>query len=145
MQEQFRVLCEFCACAKIRAARIFLLARSCPAFHFQPKMTPFCIFSNFTLDVITIDMGILVFFFHFFVRLYIAIFCTVKGGGGGGGAGDSKKKWCSVFGFFPVSPFLSFSLTFSATKHSFEDENSVDAWLKPLILEEEGWWATVVR
>ena len=52
----------------------FSHARSCSASYFRPKTTPFCIFSNFTLDVITIDMGILV--FHFFVRLYIAILCT---------------------------------------------------------------------
>ena len=37
---------------------------------------PLYIFSNFTLDVITIDIGILV--FHFFVRLYIAILCTIE-------------------------------------------------------------------
>ena len=34
--------------------------------------------------------------------------------------------------------YLSFSLPFSATKHSFKDENSKDVWLKPLNLEEEG-------
>ena len=70
---------NFAHCAQFCAARIFLLAQSCPASHILPKTTPFCIFSNFTPDVITIDMGILV--FHFFVRLYIAILCTGEKGG----------------------------------------------------------------
>ena len=119
-------------------ARIFLLARSCPASHFRPKTTPFCIFSNFSYDVITIDMGILV--FHFFVRLYIAILCTVERTGL-----RIDKNTVLCFWISSVSFFLTFSLTFSATKHSLEDENSRDAWLKHLILEEEGCWATIVR
>ena len=62
--------------AKIRSCTIFSACAKLPASNFRPKTTPFCIFSNFTPDVITIDMGILV--FHFFVRLYIAILCTVE-------------------------------------------------------------------
>ena len=58
---------NFSACARL------------PGSHFQPKTTPFCIFSNFTPDVITFAMGILV--FHFFVRLYIAILLLWKGDG----------------------------------------------------------------
>ena len=34
--------------------------------------------------------------------------------------------------------YFSFSLTFSAAKHSFEDDNSKDVWLRSRILEEEG-------
>ena len=83
VQEQFRALCKFRAVRKFTNALIFLLARSCPASHFRPKTTPFCIFPNFTPNVITIDMGILV--FHFFVRLYIAILCTIENDGGARG------------------------------------------------------------
>ena len=36
--------------------------------------------------------------------------------------------------------FLPFSLPFSATKHSFEDDNSKDGWLEHFLLEEEGCW-----
>ena len=79
MQEQFCSQCKFRACANFSACA------KLPASHFWPRTTPFCIFSIFTPDVITTDMGILV--FHFFVRLYIAILCTVEGGGGGGGGG----------------------------------------------------------
>ena len=38
------------------------------------------------------------------------------------------------------SHFLSFSLPFSATKHSSEDDNSEDGWLGLFLLEEEGCW-----
>ena len=71
-QEQFRALCEF------RAYANFSACAKLPASHFLPRTTPFCIFSNFTPDVIPFDMGILV--FHFFIRLYIAILCTVERG-----------------------------------------------------------------
>ena len=40
----------------------------------------------------------------------------------------------------PFFPFLSFSLPFSATKQSFEDDNSEDGWLDLILLEEEGCW-----
>ena len=36
--------------------------------------------------------------------------------------------------------FLSFSLPFSATKHSSKDDNSEDGWLGLFPLEEEGCW-----
>ena len=36
--------------------------------------------------------------------------------------------------------FISFSLPFSATKYSSEDDNSEDAWLDLFLLEEEGCW-----
>ena len=78
MQSNFAHCANFSACAKIRAicaVREFFCLREIAFFQFLPKTTPFCIFSNFTPDVITIDMGILV--FHFFVRLYIAILCIV--------------------------------------------------------------------
>ena len=65
VQSNFAHCANFSACAKLLAS------------DFQPRTTPFCIFSNFTPDVITIDIGILL--FHFFVRLYIAILCTVEG------------------------------------------------------------------
>ena len=47
--------------------------------------------------------------------------------------------------FLPFFPFLSFSLPFSATKHSSEDDNSEDGWLGLFLLEEDGYWATVWR
>ena len=48
-----------------------------------------------------------------------------------------KKVRVPVLPFFP---FLSFSLPFSATKHSSEDDNSEDGWLDLFLLEEEGCW-----
>ena len=67
---------NFAHCANFVHVQKFEHTRSCPASHFRPRTTLFCIFSNFTLDVITIDTGILV--FHFFVRLYIAILRTIE-------------------------------------------------------------------
>ena len=45
----------------------------------------------------------------------------------------------------PFLHFLSFSLPFSASKHSSEDDNSEDGWLDLFLLEEKGYWATVLR
>ena len=121
MQEQFCALCDFSRMrensrrVKIRTVREirtvlenssnanFSACAKLPASHFWLRMTPFCIFSNFTPDVITIDMGILV--FHFFVRLYIAILGTVEGAGQGI---DEKTMLC-----FWILPRLSFPLLFS--------------------------------
>ena len=111
-QEQFRALCEFRACAKIPAARKFMhctnfyACTKLPASHFRPRTTSFYIFSNFTSDVITFDMGILV--FHFFVRLYIAILCTIEGGGPG-----NRKKDGDMFMDFPQSLHSSHFLSLS--------------------------------
>ena len=45
----------------------------------------------------------------------------------------------AAFHFVPVFSLLSpLSLTFSATKHSSEDDNSDDVWLDLFLLEEEG-------
>ena len=118
-KEQIRALCEFIACAKILTVREnsctaqkfahyanFSACAKLSASHFRPRTTPFCIFSNFTLDVITFDMGILV--FHYFVRLYIAILCTVEEGKPG-----NRRKDVLYFLDFPQSllssPFLSLS------------------------------------
>ena len=47
----------------------------------------------------------------------------------------------TAFHFVPVFSLLSpLSLTFSATKHSSEDENSEDVWLDLFLLEVEGCW-----
>ena len=52
-----------------------------------------------------------------------------------------NRRWAAVSPLFPpFSYFLSFSLPFSATKHSFEDDNSEDGWLDLFLLEEEGCW-----
>ena len=40
----------------------------------------------------------------------------------------------------PFLAFLSFSLPFSAAKHSSEDDNSEDVWLDLFLLEEDGCW-----
>ena len=45
--------------------------------------------------------------------------------------------------FSPI--FSHFLSPFSAAKHSFEDDNSEDGWLDLFLLEEEGYWATVLR
>ena len=77
-------------------------------------------------------MGILV--FHFIARLYIAILYTVDLTYHG-----IEENTGALFLRSAVSLFLSFSLTFSATKLSLENDNSRNAWLNPLILEEEGY------
>ena len=97
---------KFAHCAKIRACVNFSACAKLPASHFRPRTAPFCIFSNFTTNVITIDMGILV--FHFFVRLYIAILCTV----GPRRPGNRRKDGAMFFNFpqsLISSPFLSLS------------------------------------
>ena len=45
----------------------------------------------------------------------------------------------------PFFPFLSFSLHFSAAKHPFDDDKSKDVWLHLFLLQEEGYWATILR
>ena len=71
MQSNFVHCANFAHCANLSACA------KLPTPNFRPRTTLFCIFSNFTPGVITIDMSILV--SHFFVRLYIAILCTVEG------------------------------------------------------------------
>ena len=44
----------------------------------------------------------------------------------------------------PFFPFVSFSHSFSATKHPFDDEKSKDGWLDLFLLQEEGYWATIL-
>ena len=47
----------------------------------------------------------------------------------------------AAFHFVPFFSILSpLSLTFSATKHSFEDENLENVWLDLFLLEVEGCW-----
>ena len=111
-QEQFRALCENSSSAKIRTVQEnsrsanFSACTKLHAFHFRPRTTSFCIFSNFTPAVITFDMGIFV--FHFFIRLYITILCTVEPGGPG-----NRRKDGALFLDFPESllssPFLLLS------------------------------------
>ena len=52
-------------------------------------------------------------------------------------------------GSFPTASFspifFHFLSPFSAAKHSSEDDNSEDGWLDLFLLEEEGYWATVLR
>ena len=72
---------------KIHALSEFFYLREVSCFPFSAQNDPVCIFSNFTSYVITFEMGILV--FHFFVRLYIAILCTIEGGGPGNRRKDS--------------------------------------------------------
>ena len=45
----------------------------------------------------------------------------------------------------PFFPFISFSLPFSAAKHPFDDGKSKDGWLHLFLLQEEGYWATILR
>ena len=45
----------------------------------------------------------------------------------------------------PFINFLSFSLFYSATEHSSEDDNLEDGWLELFLLEEEGYWALDLR
>ena len=45
----------------------------------------------------------------------------------------------------PFFPFFSFSLPFSAAKHPSDDDKSKDGWLDLFLLQEEGYWATILR
>ena len=51
---------------------------------------------------------------------------------------DGGRQFRRCFLLSPI--FFSFSLPFSATKHSSEDANSEDAWLDLFLLKEEGCW-----
>ena len=82
--EQFRAWCEnsssarkFSQCAKIhsvheisRMRENFTHARISSASHFRPRKTSFCIFSNFTLDVIL--MSSYVYVISFVTEHYIS-------------------------------------------------------------------------
>ena len=52
-----------------------------------------------------------------------------------------NKVRVPVLSFFP---FLSFSLPFSAAKHPFDEDKSKDGWLDLFLLQEEGYWATIL-
>ena len=45
--------------------------------------------------------------------------------------------------FSPI--FFHFLSPFSAAKHSSEDDNSEDGWLDLFLLEEKGYWETILR
>ena len=133
MREISRSCRNFRACAKIRSLRKIFLLREFLCFLFSAQNDSVLLILFFALDVILLTWAFLV--FHFIARLYIAILCTVD-------RTDNfwrRKHGCSVFILSCLSLFLSFSLTFLATKHSLENDNSRNALLNPLILEEEGY------
>ena len=133
MREISRSCRNFRACAKIRAlCEIFLLLEFL-CFLFSAQNDSVLLIFLFALDVILLTWTFLG--FQFIARLYIAILCTVD-------RTDNfwrRKHGCSVFILSCLSLFLSFYHTFLATKHSLENDNSRNAWLNPLILEEEGY------
>ena len=51
---------------------------------------------------------------------------------------DRGDSFVAASSFLPLS-FIFFSI-FSATKHSFEDDNSKDGWVDLFLLEEDGCW-----
>ena len=57
----------------------------------------------------------------------------------------NRESGATVSPQLPFLHFLSFSLHFSAAKHSSEDENSEDGWLDLFLLEEEGYWAMIFK
>ena len=57
----------------------------------------------------------------------------------------NTESWRQFPRCFLFSHFLLFSLPFSATKHSSEDDNLEDGWLYLFLLEEEGYWALDLR
>ena len=102
-----------------------------PAFHALLFLLQFLVFLLSTLVVITYVW--IVWYFTWFVRLHkpFCIHCW-------------ERRFFAVNKFrvqvLPFFPFLSFSLPFSAAKHSSEDDNSEDGWLDLFLLEEEGCW-----
>ena len=143
---------NFHACAKFHATagilehtRNFSAVRT-SLFLFSAQNDSVSLIFLFILDVILLTWAF--FIFHFFAWLYIAILCTVDltnnwgGGGGGGGGGEGgrgEENTGALFLFSAVSLFFSIFLTFLATKHSLENDNSRNVWLNPLILEDEGY------
>ena len=101
-----------------------------PAIHAFVVFVRVLVFLLYTLVVITYVW--IVWYFTWFVRLYKPFVYTVR------------RRFFAVnkirAPFLPFFPFLSFSLPFSATKHSSEDDNSEDGWLDLFLLEEEGCW-----
>ena len=57
----------------------------------------------------------------------------------------NREAGAAVSPQLPFLHFVSFSLPFSAAKHSSEDDNSEDGWLDLFLLEEEGYWVTALR
>ena len=113
--EQFRARCENSGSAKIRAVREnFTHAQISFASHFRPRKTSFCIFSNFTLDVIL--MSSYVYVISFVTEHYISSVKLV--------ANQSIFQYRDeTFGssfptFLFLSHFLSFSFILSPSKHA---------------------------
>ena len=87
--------------AKIRAVREnFTHARISSASHFRPKKTPFCIFSNFTLDVIL--MSSYVYVISFVTEHYISSVKLVA----------NQSIWTKTRLLVPVFPLFFFSPIF---------------------------------
>ena len=54
---------------------------------------------------------------------------------------DNRETGAAVSSLLPPFPiFFHFLSSFSAAKHSSEDDNSEDGWLDLFLLEEEGCW-----
>ena len=98
-------------------------ARISSASHFRPKMTPFCIFSNFTLDVIL--MSSYVYVISFVIEQYISSVKLVA----------NESIWTKTRLLVPVFPHFFFSpifFHFLAIQTRLDDDKSRHAWLKPL-------------
>ena len=102
-----------------RMRKNFTHARISSASHFRPRTTPFCIFSNFTLNVIL--MSSYVYVISFVTEHYISSIKLV--------ANQSIFQYRdeTIGSCFPtfllLSHFLSFSFIFSPSKHALMMKN----------------------
>ena len=101
----------------------FTHARISYASHFRPRTTPFCIFSNFTLDVIL--MSSYVYVISFVTEHYISSVKLVA----------NESIWTETRLLVPVFTLFFFSpifFHFLAIQTRLDDDKSKHAWLKPL-------------
>ena len=101
MQSNFAHGAKFLAVREIsRMRENFTHARIFSASHFRPRTTPFCIFSNFTLDVIL--MSSYVYVISFVTEHYISSVKLVA----------NQSIWTETRLLVPVFPLFFFSPIF---------------------------------
>ena len=117
---KIRAARKFAQCTKISAAlENFTHARISSASHF----CPFCIFSNFTPDVIL--MSSYVYVISFVTEHYISLVKLVA----------NQSIWTETRLLVPVFPLFFFSpifFHFLSIQTRLDDDKSRHAWLKPL-------------
>ena len=118
-----RTVRKFAQLENSRSEQKFYTCANFFCFPFRPRTTPFCIFSNFTLDLIL--MSSYVYVISFVTEHYISSVKLVA----------NQSIWTETRLLVLVFPLFFFSpifFHFLAIQTRLDDDKSRHAWLKPL-------------